>query len=96
MLGLVVSTFDFVIGLVIEGLVIGALARWLIPGKTRLGLVRTIVAGLVGSLVGGLISRDAFGLRYRYAGLVSFVLAVLVAAVVVMFLVRAGRRTRSQ
>jgi len=53
------------------------------------------MAGIVGSLLGGLVSRDAFGLRYRCAGLVSFVLAVLIAAVVVMFLVKARRRTSS-
>ena len=38
------------------GLVIGAIARLLYPGRQPMGLLMTMVLGIVGSLVGGLIS----------------------------------------
>ena len=44
------------IGFLIAGLVIGALARLIVPGKQRLGLLATLALGLVGSLIGGTIA----------------------------------------
>jgi uncharacterized membrane protein YeaQ/YmgE (transglycosylase-associated protein family) len=44
------------IGFLIAGLVIGALARLIVPGKQRLGLLATLGLGLVGSLIGGTIA----------------------------------------
>jgi uncharacterized membrane protein YeaQ/YmgE (transglycosylase-associated protein family) len=38
------------------GLVVGALARFLYPGRQPMSLLMTMVLGLVGSLVGGFIS----------------------------------------
>ena len=42
------------------GLVAGALARLLVPGRDPMGLVATLVLGLVGSVVGGLLARALF------------------------------------
>jgi uncharacterized membrane protein YeaQ/YmgE (transglycosylase-associated protein family) len=44
------------IGFIVFGLVVGVLARLLVPGKQQLTLVATVVLGLVGSVVGGLIA----------------------------------------
>ena len=41
---------------IITGLVVGLIARALIPGRQSLGLILTIVLGVVGAFVGGLIS----------------------------------------
>ncbi len=49
----------------IIGLVAGALARLLIPGKQPMGLLMTMILGLVGSVIGGLISTVIF--RYDAA-----------------------------
>jgi uncharacterized membrane protein YeaQ/YmgE (transglycosylase-associated protein family) len=38
------------------GLFVGVIARLLLPGRHRLGIVLTIVLGIVGSLVGGLVA----------------------------------------
>jgi uncharacterized membrane protein YeaQ/YmgE (transglycosylase-associated protein family) len=38
------------------GLVVGALARFLLPGRQSMSLVMTIVLGVAGSFVGGFIS----------------------------------------
>jgi uncharacterized membrane protein YeaQ/YmgE (transglycosylase-associated protein family) len=44
------------IGFIIAGLIIGALARLFTPGKQRLGLLATLLLGLVGSVIGGTIA----------------------------------------
>jgi len=41
---------------IITGLVVGLIARALIPGRQSLGLIMTIVLGVVGAFVGGLVS----------------------------------------
>ncbi len=45
----------------IVGLIAGALARLLIPGKQPMSVLLTVVLGLIGSIVGGLISAVIFG-----------------------------------
>ncbi|OAI54537.1 hypothetical protein AYO44_14740 [Planctomycetaceae bacterium SCGC AG-212-F19] len=40
----------------IIGLLAGAIARLLIPGRQPMGLLMTMILGLVGSIIGGLIS----------------------------------------
>jgi uncharacterized membrane protein YeaQ/YmgE (transglycosylase-associated protein family) len=44
------------IGFIVAGLIIGALARLIKPGKQRLGIIATLVLGLVGSVIGGTIA----------------------------------------
>jgi uncharacterized membrane protein YeaQ/YmgE (transglycosylase-associated protein family) len=46
----------FIIILLIVGLIAGAVARLLVPGRDPIGLVGTILLGIVGSFVGGFIS----------------------------------------
>jgi uncharacterized membrane protein YeaQ/YmgE (transglycosylase-associated protein family) len=40
----------------IIGLIAGALARLIMPGKDPMGVLATIVLGIVGSIIGGLVS----------------------------------------
>jgi uncharacterized membrane protein YeaQ/YmgE (transglycosylase-associated protein family) len=49
------------IGWLIVGLVAGALARLLVPGRQPMGIMLTMALGLIGSLVGGFISSLIFG-----------------------------------
>lgn len=51
----------FLIGLIIIGLIAGALARLLVPGKDPMGIGGTILLGIVGSFVGGFLSYLIFG-----------------------------------
>jgi uncharacterized membrane protein YeaQ/YmgE (transglycosylase-associated protein family) len=44
-----------IVGLVIIGLIAGAVARLVIPGKQDMGIGMTIVIGIVGSFVGGFL-----------------------------------------
>jgi uncharacterized membrane protein YeaQ/YmgE (transglycosylase-associated protein family) len=53
MLGLIIS-------LIIIGLIAGAVARLLVPGKQDLSIPGTILLGIVGSFIGGLIGYVIF------------------------------------
>ena len=45
------------IGHAIFGLIIGLVARAVMPGRQHMGLIMTMILGLVGAWVGGLIGR---------------------------------------
>jgi uncharacterized membrane protein YeaQ/YmgE (transglycosylase-associated protein family) len=71
---------------IIVGLIVGVLARFILPGRDAMSWLATIVLGIVGSLVGGLISvllfssNDSTG--FQPAGfLLSLVGAILVLLV---------------
>jgi uncharacterized membrane protein YeaQ/YmgE (transglycosylase-associated protein family) len=46
----------FIIVLLIIGLIAGAIARLLVPGRDPIGLLGTILLGVVGSFIGGFVS----------------------------------------
>jgi uncharacterized membrane protein YeaQ/YmgE (transglycosylase-associated protein family) len=72
-----------VIGFLVAGLVIGALARLIVPGKQRLGILATLALGLVGSLIGGLIAQF-FGTGSIWElNIIGFVLAVVAAVLLI-------------
>jgi uncharacterized membrane protein YeaQ/YmgE (transglycosylase-associated protein family) len=52
---------SFLLSLLIIGLVAGAIARLLVPGRDRLGCGGTILLGIVGSFVGGFLGWALFG-----------------------------------
>lgn len=47
------------IGFVVFGLVVGVVARWIVPGKQELRLTTTVLLGLIGSVGGGLVANAA-------------------------------------
>lgn len=75
-----------IIGYLITGLVIGALARLVVPGRNPIGLPMTILLGIVGALAGGLIAH-AIGL----GAVLTFVVAVALAALLVSMMSGASR-----
>lgn len=71
------------IGFLVAGLIIGALARLIKPGKQDLGILATLGLGLVGSLIGGLIAQ-LFGTGSIWElNVLGFVLAVVAAVLLV-------------
>ena len=75
------SLLWFVIVLAFIGLVVGAVARLVVPGPTPLGILGTIGAGIAGAFLGGFFGRLLFGPNLGNGW--SFVLSVLAAAGVV-------------
>jgi uncharacterized membrane protein YeaQ/YmgE (transglycosylase-associated protein family) len=79
---------------VLFGLVVGFLARAILPGRQSMGLIMTAVLGMVGSLLGGFIGSMLAGdtiNRVHSAGLIGSVIGSLI----VLALVTMGRRRRS-
>lgn len=71
------------IGFLVAGLIIGALARLIKPGKQNLGILATLGLGLVGSLIGGLIAQF-FGTGDIWElNILGFVLAVVAAVLLI-------------
>lgn len=50
-----------ILGWLIFGLVVGALARFLVPGRDPMGCFGTLALGVAGSLVGGFLAALLFG-----------------------------------
>jgi uncharacterized membrane protein YeaQ/YmgE (transglycosylase-associated protein family) len=45
-----------IIGFLVFGLLVGAVARLLLPGRQKIGLALTLVLGVLGSVIGGVIA----------------------------------------
>ena len=45
-----------ILGLIVVGSIIGALARLIKPGRQRMGILATMLLGVVGAVIGGLIA----------------------------------------
>jgi len=71
------------IGHAIFGLIIGLVARAIMPGSQHMGLIMTMILGLVGAWLGGLIGRVA-GL-YEEGHPAGWFMA-LVGALIVLFI----------
>ncbi|NLX98316.1 MAG: GlsB/YeaQ/YmgE family stress response membrane protein [Rhodopirellula sp.] len=50
-----------VVSWIVFGLIVGAIARLLMPGRQNMGWLMTIVLGIVGSFAGGALSTLLFG-----------------------------------
>lgn len=79
----------FLLWLAVIGLVVGAIARLLLPGRETIGVLGTILAGIGGSFLGGLVGWLLFG---EVNGLGALALAVA-GALVLMLPLRSVRPT---
>ena len=85
-------TAGALISTVFVGLIIGGLGRLVVPGRQRISLLATFLAGLVGAIVGGYI-----GDRVLYVGgFATTLLEIGVSALVVAGLSRPRRATVSR
>ena len=71
------------IGSIVAGLVIGALARLIKPGKQNLSILMTLGLGLVGSLIGGTIAWLIGTGSIWELDFLGFVLAVVAAVLLI-------------
>lgn len=84
----------FIIGLILIGLVAGAIARLLVPGRDPLGIGGTILLGIVGSFVGGFLWNALFVSGDQDGFAPVGLLGSIIGAVIVLLVWRAidGRR----
>jgi uncharacterized membrane protein YeaQ/YmgE (transglycosylase-associated protein family) len=78
-----------ILGWIVFGLVVGALAKLIMPGKDPGGIFITILLGIVGALLGGFLGR-LIGL-YKEGEPAGFI-GALVGAILLLWLYRRFRR----
>jgi uncharacterized membrane protein YeaQ/YmgE (transglycosylase-associated protein family) len=75
-----------ILGLIVIGVVIGVLARLVLPGRQRIGMLMTVLLGIAGALVGGIVASaigegDIFELNFigTIVGIAAAALLIAVA-----------------
>ena len=69
----------------IIGLIAGALARFLVPGRDPMGLLATLLLGLVGSLIGAFIATlftDRTFDEFNPSGLIGSIIGAVIALLI--------------
>jgi uncharacterized membrane protein YeaQ/YmgE (transglycosylase-associated protein family) len=88
--------FGLIISLLVIGLIAGAIARLVVPGKQDLSILATIVLGIVGSFVGGFLGyllfrsdrQDGF---FQPSGIIG---SVIGSIIVLLLWIKFGNRSR--
>ena len=62
---------------IVFGLVAGSVAKWVMPGPDRLGIVGTMLVGVAGAIAGGLIGAVMGGSGVIGFDFRSFLLAII-------------------
>ena len=79
-----------VIGWIVFGLIVGVIAKLLMPGRDPGGFIVTVILGIAGALIGGWVGRFA-GL-YRAGEPAGLIMSIL-GAIILLVLYRTLRRT---
>ena len=80
----------FIVVLLVVGLIAGALARLLVPGKDSIGLLGTWLLGVLGSFVGGFLGYVLFGHDIQDGAVqLSGIIGSVIGAVVLLLIWRA-------
>ena len=80
------------IGWIISGIIIGALAKLVMPGRDPGGILVTMLLGIAGALVGGFVGRALgfYGSNQSAGWIMSIIGAIILLALYRMI---AGRKT---
>jgi uncharacterized membrane protein YeaQ/YmgE (transglycosylase-associated protein family) len=88
-----------IIGWIVLGLVAGAIAKLILPGRQGGGWIITLVLGVVGALLGGFIASAIFGVTLGgFFDLRTWIIAIVGSIVVLLIygLVTRGSRARTR
>lgn len=80
-----------IVGALVAGIIIGPLARLVLPGKQNISLGVTILLGAVGALIGGFIYEALGGTETSGIDWIRLLVQVGVAAVAVLIYVSTKR-----
>ena len=77
----------FILTLIIVGLIAGALARLLVPGRDPMSIPATIVLGIAGSFLGGFLAdalfrSDAEDLGIHPVGIIGSVIGAIICLLI--------------
>jgi uncharacterized membrane protein YeaQ/YmgE (transglycosylase-associated protein family) len=78
---------------IVFGLIVGLIARALMPGRQSMGLIGTALLGMAGSFIGGFLGSLIHGggmLELHTTGIIGSILGALV----ILFLTSMGARNR--
>jgi uncharacterized membrane protein YeaQ/YmgE (transglycosylase-associated protein family) len=89
----------FIIILLLVGLIAGAVARLLVPGKDSIGLLGTVGVGVVGSFVGGFLQNLIFFhtlsiTRLHPTGLIGSIIGSIIVLLISRIFGKGGRSRR--
>jgi uncharacterized membrane protein YeaQ/YmgE (transglycosylase-associated protein family) len=87
-----------ILGWIVLGLIAGAIAKAILPGRQGGGWIATLILGVVGALLGGFIGSAVFGIGLEeFWSLQTWIVAIVGAIVVLLIygLVTRGSRSRA-
>ena len=79
-----------IIGWLLFGLVVGAIAKFLMPGRDPGGWIVTILLGIAGSFVGGFLATAILGRNDQTAGWIGSIIGAMLLLLIYRMIV--GRR----
>lgn len=85
-----------IIGFLIAGLIIGALARLIKPGRQHLSVLMTLLLGVVGAVIGGIVANLLGTGDIGELNVIGFIVAVIAAVLLIgaAETMSSGRSTR--
>lgn len=72
-----------ILGWIVFGLIVGFIARALVPGKDNIGILMTIGLGILGSVVGGLVF-SLFSGRFELSNPVGWIGSIIFAIILLV------------
>lgn len=72
-----------IIGFIVFGLVVGALARLIKPGKQNLSLLMTLLLGVAGSLIGGVVATLLGTGSFTELNVIGAIVAIIAAVLLI-------------
>lgn len=72
-----------IIGFLVFGLVVGAVARLIKPGKQNLSILATLALGVVGSLIGGVVATLLGTGRFTELNVIGAIVAIVAAVLLI-------------
>ncbi|MGM1064376.1 GlsB/YeaQ/YmgE family stress response membrane protein [Saccharothrix sp. Mg75] len=86
-----------ILGWIVLGLIAGAIAKAIMPGRDPGGIIITMLLGIVGAIIGGFVGRAIFGTDINtFFDLSTWLLAILGSLIVLgIYRLVTGNRARA-